>query len=176
MSVGVLAESPIYIDDTPALSILEIKAKARRLKYEKNIGLLIVDYMQLVQGPPNSESRQQEISAISQALKALAKELTIPVIALSQLSRAVESRGGDRRPMLSDLRDSGAIEQDADVVIFIYRPEVYGRTEEEGIAEIIIGKQRSGPIGTIKLAFVKEYVLFANLSRIYEQQEYAQPF
>ncbi|MCI0495924.1 replicative DNA helicase [candidate division KSB1 bacterium] len=176
MSVGVLAESPIYIDDTPALSILEIKAKARRLKYEKNIGLLIVDYMQLVQGPPNSESRQQEISAISQSLKALAKELTIPVIALSQLSRAVESRGGDRRPMLSDLRESGAIEQDADVVIFIYRPEVYGRTEEEGIAEIIIGKQRSGPIGTIKLAFVKEYVLFANLSRIYEEQEYAQPF
>ena len=176
LSVGVLAEAPIYIDDTPAMNILEIKAKARRLKYEKNIGLLIVDYMQLVHGPASSESRQQEISAISQALKALAKELNIPVIALSQLSRAVESRGGDRRPMLSDLRESGAIEQDADVVIFIYRPEVYGRTEEEGIAEIIIGKQRSGPIGTVKLAFVKEYVLFANLTRIYEEQEYAQPF
>jgi len=177
ISVGILAEAPIYIDDTPAMNILEIKAKARRLKYEKNIGLLIIDYMQLVHGPAGSESRQQEISAISQALKALAKELNIPVIALSQLSRAVESRGGDRRPMLSDLRESGAIEQDADVVIFIYRPEVYGRTEEEGIAEIIIGKQRSGPIGSVKLAFVKEYVLFANLTRIYDEQEYAaQPF
>ncbi|MDZ7319013.1 MAG: replicative DNA helicase [candidate division KSB1 bacterium] len=176
LSVGVLAEAPIYLDDSPALSILEIKAKARRLKYEKKIGLLIVDYLQLIQGPPGSESRQQEISSISQALKALAKELNIPVIALSQLSRAVESRGGDRRPMLSDLRESGAIEQDADVVIFIYRPEVYGRTEEEGIAEIIIGKQRSGPIGTVKLAFMKEYVLFANLTRIYADQEVAQPF
>ncbi len=176
LSVGVLAEAPIYIDDTPAMSILEIKAKARRLKYEKNIGLLIIDYLQLIQGPPQSESRQQEISAISQALKALAKELNIPVIALSQLSRAVESRGGDRRPVLSDLRESGAIEQDADVVIFIYRPEVYGRTEQEGIAEIIIGKQRSGPIGTVKLAFVKEYVLFANLTRIYDEHEPQQSF
>lgn len=176
MTVGVLAEAPIYIDDAPAQNILEIKAKARRLKYEKNVGLLVVDYMQLIQGPAGIESRQQEISAISQALKALAKELNIPVISLSQLSRAVESRGGDHRPMLSDLRESGAIEQDADVVIFIYRPEVYGRTEEEGIAEIIIGKQRSGPVGTVKLAFVKQYVLFANLSKVYNEMDQAQPF
>ncbi|MFZ5518291.1 MAG: replicative DNA helicase [Candidatus Zhuqueibacterota bacterium] len=176
MSVGVLAAAPIYIDDAPAQNILEIKAKARRLKYEKNVGLLVVDYMQLVQGPAGVESRQQEISSISQSFKALAKELNIPVIALSQLSRAVESRGGDHRPLLSDLRESGAIEQDADVVIFIYRPEVYGRTDEEGIAEIIIGKQRSGPIGSVKLAFVKQYVLFANLSVNYNEMVRTHPF
>ena len=175
MSVGTLASAPIFIDDMPAQNILEIKAKARRLKYEKNIGLLVVDYLQLIRGPSHSESRQQEISAISQSLKALAKELNIPVLSLSQLSRAVESRT-DKRPMLSDLRESGAIEQDADVVMFIYRPEVYGRTEEEGIAEIIIGKQRSGPIGTVKLAFLKQYVLFANLTKVNDHQDYAQPF
>ena len=176
MTVGNLAEAPIFIDDSPALSILEIKAKARRLKYEKDIGLLIIDYMQLVHGPVNSENRQQEISMISQSLKALAKELDIPVIALSQLSRAVESRGGDRRPMLSDLRDSGAIEQDADVVIFIYRAERYGNTEEEGMAEIIIGKQRNGPVGKVKLTFLKEYAKFVNPAKVSEEEAYVSPY
>ncbi|HEX9652079.1 MAG TPA: replicative DNA helicase, partial [bacterium] len=161
-SVGRLAEAPIYIDDTPALNVLEIRAKARRLKAEKKIGMVVIDYLQLVKGPKSSESRQVEISLISQALKALAKELNIPVVALSQLSRAVESRGGDRRPILSDLRESGAIEQDADVVMFIYRPEMYGPTEDSGIAEIIIAKQRNGPTDTVKVHFHKDYVLFAN--------------
>lgn len=175
-SVGRLAEAPIYIDDSAALSVLEIRAKARRLKSEKNIGLLIVDYLQLIKGPKASESRQIEISMISQSLKALAKELDIPVVSLSQLSRAVESRGGDRRPILSDLRESGAIEQDADVVMFIYRPEVYYSAshpvppEEKGIAEIIIAKQRNGPTGTEKLHFNREYVLFANLDRVHEEE------
>lgn len=176
MTVGKLAEAQIYIDDTPALNILEIKAKARRLKYEKDIGLLIVDYMQLVHGPLNSESRQQEISAISQSLKALAKELNIPVIALSQLSRAVEVRGGERRPMLSDLRESGAIEQDADVVLFIYRAERYGKTEKEGVAEIIIGKQRNGPVGSVELAFIKEYAIFANMAITSDEHADVSPF
>jgi replicative DNA helicase len=176
VNVGKLAEAPIYIDDSPALSILEIKAKARRLKYEKDIGLLIIDYMQLVRGPERSENRQQEISAISQSLKALAKELDIPVISLSQLSRAVEARGGDRRPVLSDLRESGAIEQDADVVIFIFRAERYGQTEEEGKAEIIIGKQRNGPVGKVKLNFVKEFAKFANPAMVTEDGEYVSPY
>ncbi|NIR48691.1 replicative DNA helicase [candidate division KSB1 bacterium] len=168
-SVGRLDQAPIFIDDSAALSVLEIRAKARRLKAEHNIGLLIVDYLQLVKGPKSSESRQIEISMISQSLKALAKELGIPVVALSQLSRAVEARGGDRRPILSDLRESGAIEQDADVVMFIYRPEAYASKnnpvppEYEGIAEIIVAKQRNGPTDTVRLAFQKDYVLFANL-------------
>lgn len=168
MSVGRLAEAPIYIDDSPALSVLEIRAKARRLKVERNVGLIIIDYMQLVKGPKNAESRQIEITLISQSLKSLAKELNVPVVALSQLSRAVESRGGDRRPILSDLRESGAIEQDADVVLFIYRPEVYGPTEQEGIAEIIIAKQRNGPTDVVKLKFHKNYVLFTNLEKFRE--------
>ncbi len=167
--VGRLADAPIFIDDSAALSVLEIRAKARRLKAEHNIGLLIIDYLQLIKGPRSAESRQIEISMISQSLKALAKELNIPVVALSQLSRAVEARGGDRRPILSDLRESGAIEQDADVVMFIYRPEAYATKsnpvppEYQGIAEIIVAKQRNGPTDTIRLAFHKEYVLFANL-------------
>ncbi|MGH7598863.1 MAG: replicative DNA helicase [bacterium] len=165
LAVGKLAEAPIYIDDTPALTVMEIRAKARRLVAEKKVGLFIVDYLQLVRGPRSVESRQIEISMISQSLKALAKELDVPVIALSQLSRAVEQRGGDRRPILSDLRESGAIEQDADVVLFIYRPEVYDRVEFEGISEIIIGKQRNGPTGTVKVVFLKDYVLFANLEK-----------
>ena len=165
LAVGKLAEAPIYIDDTPALTVMEIRAKARRLVAEKKVGLFVVDYLQLVRGPRNVESRQIEISMISQSLKALAKELDVPVIALSQLSRAVEQRGGDRRPILSDLRESGAIEQDADVVMFIYRPEVYDRVEFEGISEIIIGKQRNGPIGTAKVMFLKDYVLFTNLAK-----------
>lgn len=172
-SVGTLAEAPIFIDDTAALSVVEIRAKARRLKAEHGLGAIIVDYLQLARAPA-SESRQIEISTISQSLKALAKELEIPVIALSQLSRAVEQRGGDRRPMLSDLRESGAIEQDADVVMFIYRPEVYGPVEVEGIAEIIIAKQRNGPTGTVELKFLKDYVLFVNLERHYEEDDYGQ--
>ena len=166
--VGKLASAPIFIDDTPGLGLLELRAKARRLKADKGLGLLIIDYMQLIRGPRNAESRQQEISSISRSLMALAKELNIPVVALSQLSRAVESRGGDKRPMLSDLRESGAIEQDADVVIFIYRPERYGEKMDpagnslEGVAEIIIGKQRNGPVGTVKLTFLDEYARFEN--------------
>lgn len=166
--VGTLAEAPIFVDDTPAMTVLEMRAKARRLKKEKNLGMLVIDYLQLMQGPRGVESRQQEISVISRSLKALAKELRIPVVALSQLSRAVESRGGDKRPMLSDLRESGAIEQDADVVLFIYRPEFYGITidedgqQVEGRADIIIGKQRNGPVGTINLSFVKQWAKFEN--------------
>jgi len=170
-----LAEAKIFIDDTPALGILELRAKARRLKAEHNIGLVIVDYLQLMQGPRDAENREKEISMISRSLKALAKELNTPVIALSQLSRAVEARSG-RRPVLSDLRESGAIEQDSDVVIFVHRPELYGerfledgQTPAEGIAEIIIGKQRNGPTGTIQLAFVKEYARFENLAFIPEE-------
>lgn len=173
LSVGRLASAPIFIDDSPALSVLEIRAKSRRLKSEHDIGLLIIDYLQLVKGPRTPESRQIEISMISQSLKALAKELDVPVVALSQLSRAVESRGGDRRPILSDLRESGAIEQDADVVLFIYRPEVYGPTEHEGVAEIIIAKQRNGPTGTVKLHFHKDYVLFTNLEKYREEDMFS---
>ncbi len=171
-NVGRLAEANIFIDDTPALSILELRAKARRLKAEQGIGLVIADYLQLIQGPRNAESREREISMISRSLKALAKELNIPVIALSQLNRGVESRG-DKRPMLADLRESGAIEQDADVVIFVHRPETYdiktikteaGDIDSMGIAEIIIGKQRNGPIGEVYLTFQKEYAGFLNYS------------
>ena len=166
MTVGNLASAQMYIDDSPGLSILEIKAKARRLKYEKGIGLLIIDYMQLIHGPAGSESRQQEISMISRSLKALAKELDLPVIALSQLSRAVEGRT-DRRPQLADLRESGAIEQDADLVLFIFREEVYKPDDEtvKNMASIIIGKQRNGPIGAFDLHFHKEFTRFADLAR-----------
>ncbi len=158
----VLSKAPIYIDDTPAISILEMRAKAKRLKLEKDLGIVIVDYLQLMQARFRHENRQQEITEISRSLKALAKELHVPVIALSQLSRAVEQRT-DKRPQLSDLRESGAIEQDADVVMFIYRPEVYGIEGAQGLAEIIIGKQRNGPIGSVQLAFIKEYTRFENL-------------
>ena len=157
-----LSQAPIYIDDTAALSILEMRAKAKRLKIEKGLGVVMVDYLQLMQPRTRHENRQQEITEISRSLKALAKELHVPVIALSQLSRAVEQRA-DKRPQLSDLRESGAIEQDADVVMFIYRPEVYGLEGAEGIAEIIIGKQRNGPIGTVQLAFIPQYTRFENL-------------
>jgi replicative DNA helicase len=158
----VLSKAPIYIDDTPALSILDMRAKAKRLKLEKDLRIIIVDYLQLMQSRFRHENRQQEITEISRSLKALAKELDVPVIALSQLSRAVEQRT-DKRPQLSDLRESGAIEQDADVVMFIYRPEVYGIDGAEGLAEIIIGKQRNGPVGSVQLAFIKEYTRFENL-------------
>jgi len=173
-----LSKAPIYIDDTPGISILELRAKARRLKNEKNIGLVIVDYLQLVNPSSAMESREREISTISRSLKGLAKELNLPVIALSQLNRAVESRT-DKKPMLSDLRESGSIEQDADVVMFLYRPEVYGITSyttgdsggesTEGIAEVIVGKQRNGPIGDVKLRFIKDYARFENLERFRQQ-------
>jgi replicative DNA helicase len=159
---GYLAEAPIYIDDSSALSTLELRAKARRLKAETNVGMIFVDYLQLLSVRERVENRQQQISLITRALKALAKELDIPVVALSQLSRAVEHRGGDRRPMLSDLRESGSIEQDADVVLFIHRPEVYEGedSENKGKAEMMIGKQRNGPTGSVHLTFIDECTRF----------------
>ena len=165
IAVGALATAPVFIDETPALSVTEMRSRSRRLMSERDdIGLLAVDYMQLMRGPKDAENRQQEISAISRNLKALAKELNVPIVALSQLSRAVETRGGDGRPQLSDLRESGAIEQDADVVLFIYRPARYGDGEEheQNHAEIIIGKQRNGPIGTVELVFVDRFARFEN--------------
>ena len=166
-----LAEAPLFIDDTPALTIFELRAKARRLKQEHNISLIVIDYLQLMHagGDNNRGNREQEISAISRTLKSLAKELEIPIIALSQLSRAVETRGGDRRPVLSDLRESGAIEQDADMVIFIHRPEYYNIMEDEngnsnaGVAELIIAKHRNGPTGNVRLRFIGALAKFADL-------------
>lgn len=178
-TVHKLSKAPIFIDDTPALTILELRAKARRLKTEKNIGLIVVDYLQLMNAATHMESREREISQISRSLKALAKELNLPVIALSQLNRAVESTT-DKRPMLSHLRESGSIEQDADVVLFLYRPEVYGITQfsdgqtTEGVAEIIIGKQRNGPVGEIKLKFIKDYARFENLDLLHDDRIPAQ--
>jgi len=165
-AVGMLEHAPIYIDDTPNISVLEMRAKVRRLAAQHNIGMILVDYLQLMRGRNSSENRTQEISEISRALKAMAKELKIPVLALSQLNRGLENRT-DKRPMMSDLRESGAIEQDADVICFIYRDEVYNKGEdnpEKGRAEIIIGKQRNGPTGTFKLTFLKEFTLFENMS------------
>jgi replicative DNA helicase len=160
-----LCETKIYIDDTPGIGVLEMKAKCRRLKAEHNLDLLIVDYLQLMSGRGRIESRQQEVSQISRDMKVLAKELNVPVIALSQLSRATESRS-EHRPQLSDLRESGGLEQDADVVCFIYRDEVYNPSDENrGMAELIIGKQRNGPIGVVPLAFLKEFTRFENMYR-----------
>jgi replicative DNA helicase len=168
-AAGKLSNVPMYIDDTPAISVLELRAKARRLKASYDIGLIIVDYLQLMQASVKTESRQQEISEISRSLKALARELRVPLIAISQLSRAVESRQ-DHRPQLSDLRESGAIEQDADVVVLLMREEYYNPTpENQGIAEAIIAKQRNGPTGSVKLKFFKEFVTFANLETVYQQ-------
>ncbi len=166
-TLGELSKAKLFIDDTAGISLLETRAKARRLKAEHGLDLLIVDYMQLMSGGKERyENRQQEISTISRGLKGLAKELNIPVVALSQLSRAPEQRTGDHRPQLSDLRESGSIEQDADVVLFIFREEKYKPTEENrGIAEIIIGKQRNGPTGMIKLAFIDSFTRFENLYR-----------
>ena len=172
-----LSNAKIFIDDTPAQTILQIRAKARRLKAERNIDMIIVDYLQLVdvEGKRKNDNREREISIISRSLKALAKELNIPVIALSQLNRAVEQRH-DKRPMLSDLRESGSIEQDADVVLLLYRPEVYGITADkdgnptEGLAEIIVGKQRNGPVGSVKLKFINEYARFENLDIFHDAQ------
>jgi replicative DNA helicase len=162
VSVGELAETKIFLDDTPGISVLEMRAKARRLKNEqKALDLLIIDYLQLMSGRGRNESRQQEVSQISRELKMLAKELNVPLIALSQLSRAPETRTGSHKPQLSDLRESGSIEQDADVVMFIYREEVYKpETEKQNIAEIIIGKQRNGPIGSVELVFLKQLTRF----------------
>lgn len=163
-AAGRLSESKIFIDDTPAISVLELRAKARRLKANQGIELIILDYLQLMRSAVQSESRQQEISEISRSLKALARELSVPVIALSQLSRAVESRQ-DHKPQLSDLRESGAIEQDADLVVLLMREEYYNPTEEnKGVADVHIAKQRNGPVGTVKLAFIKEYMRFENLA------------
>jgi replicative DNA helicase len=157
-----LEHAPVFIDDTPALGVLEMRAKARRLMAEHGLKLLIVDYLQLMQARGRYENRTQELGSISRALKGLAKELNVPVLALSQLSRAPESRS-DHRPQLSDLRESGALEQDADLVLFIFRPEVYEpKPEYEDLAEIIIGKQRNGPIGTVTLTFIKERTTFEN--------------
>ncbi len=166
-AAGKLSDAPIFIDDTPAISVMELRARARRLKSHHGIKLIILDYMQLMRGTAsNMESRQQEISEISRSLKALARELNVPVIAISQLSRAVESRT-DHRPQLSDLRESGAIEQDADVVVLILREEYYSPSpDNQGIAEAIIAKQRNGPVGSLKLAFIKEFTRFDNLSRV----------
>ncbi|MDH3392977.1 MAG: replicative DNA helicase [Desulfobulbaceae bacterium] len=165
-SAGMLSESPIFIDDTPAISVLEMRAKARRLKTEHNLGLVVVDYLQLMRGSSGTERREQEISEISRSLKAMAKELHIPVIALSQLNRSLENRP-NKRPQLSDLRESGAIEQDADVILFIYRDSVYNKAEDNpdrNVAEIIIGKQRNGPTGTVKLVFIDRYTTFETLA------------
>jgi len=159
---GKLSEAPIFIDDTPAISILELRAKARRLKSQHDIQLIVLDYLQMMQGRSRTDNRQQEIAEISRSLKALARELRIPVIAISQLSRAVESRTGNK-PQLSDLRESGAIEQDADLVVFVFREEYYNPTEENrNRAEVIIAKQRNGPIGTVDLVFMKEWTRFEN--------------
>jgi len=158
-----LSASKVFIDDAATITPLEIRAKCRRLKAEHGLSLIIIDYLQLVSGGGRVENRQQEISQISRSLKGLAKELEIPVVALSQLSRAPEART-EKRPQLSDLRESGAIEQDADIVMFIFREEEYKPSDENrGVAELIIGKQRNGPTGTIKLAFLKEYTRFENL-------------
>ena len=168
LSVGTLAEAPIFLDDTPAMGITELRAKSRRLKAEKDVQLIMVDYLQMMQGTSGAESRQQEISQISRSLKALAKEISVPVVALSQLSRAPEARS-DHRPQLSDLRESGAIEQDADVVMFLYRKYVYSRDEEDRRkAEIIVSKQRNGPTGTVSLIFVDSYAKFESAT-IFDQ-------
>ncbi len=163
-AAGSLSEAAIFIDDTPSISALEMRAKSRRLKAEHNLGLIVVDYLQLMRGRADSDTREQEISDISRSLKSLAKELNIPVIALSQLNRRVEERG-DKRPQLSDLRESGAIEQDADVIIFLYRDDVYNKSEDNpnrGKAEVIIGKQRNGPTDKFELTFLEKYTCFEN--------------
>lgn len=162
---GIIGSSNLIIDDTPGISVTELRSKCRKYKLEHNLGIIIIDYLQLMAGSKHSESRQQEISDISRSLKAIARELNVPVVALSQLSRAVEQRP-DHRPMLSDLRESGAIEQDADVVMFIYRDDYYNKdTAKPNVAEIIIAKQRNGAIGTIELAWLPQYTKFANMKK-----------
>ncbi|WP_027964561.1 replicative DNA helicase [Halalkalibacillus halophilus] len=172
MAMGSLSNAGVFIDDTPGVKVNEIRSKCRRLKQEQGLGMILIDYLQLIQGSANSrENRQQEVSEISRSLKALARELEVPVIALSQLSRGVEQRQ-DKRPMMSDLRESGSIEQDADIVGFLYRDDYYDEeSEKENIIEIILAKQRNGPIGTVELAFVKEYNKFVDLDRRYQDSD-----
>ena len=172
-TLGRISDAPIYIDDTPGISAMEIRAKCRKLKLEKNIGLIVIDYLQLISGSgKKNTSREQEISEISRSLKILAKELNVPVIALSQLSRTAEKRD-DKRPMLSDLRESGAIEQDADIVMFLYRDDYYNPdTEKKNVAEVILAKHRGGSTGTVELAWLPSYTKFANLERRYNEEEY----
>jgi replicative DNA helicase len=176
-AAGFLASCAIWIDDSPALTLLEMRSKARRLRLEHEVGLIVVDYLQLMRSPQYSDNRVQEISDISRSLKALARELEVPVIALSQLSRASEQRGGERKPILSDLRDSGAIEQDADIVLFIHRPEMYEGSVDrdgnslEGKAELIVAKHRNGPTGTVPLHFHKQFTRFASLSDRQESED-----
>ncbi|MFT5973658.1 MAG: replicative DNA helicase, partial [Cryomorphaceae bacterium] len=171
-----LSTAPIFVDDTPSLSVFELRAKARRLKSKHDVQLIIVDYLQLMTAGSDKGNREQEISTISRSIKTIAKELNIPIIALSQLSRAVETRGGDKKPMLSDLRESGAIEQDADIVSFIYRPEYYDLDQDEegnsllGVGQIIIAKHRNGALGTVSLKFVKDFAKFENLETAYDAQ------
>ncbi|WP_164670538.1 replicative DNA helicase [Virgibacillus doumboii] len=172
MAMGSLSNAGIFIDDTPGIRVSEIRSKCRRLKQEQGLGMILIDYLQLIQGSANSkENRQQEVSEISRSLKALARELNVPLIALSQLSRGVESRQ-DKRPMMSDLRESGSIEQDADIVGFLYRDDYYDQeSEKQNIIEIIISKQRNGPVGNVELAFVKEYNKFVDLDHRYSESE-----
>jgi replicative DNA helicase len=172
-----ISQAPIYIDDTPSLDPLELRARCRRLKGEKGLGMVVVDYLQLMHLNQRKESREQEISHISRNLKSLAKEIDVPVVALAQLNRKVEDRT-DKRPMLSDLRESGAIEQDADLIVFLYRDEVYNTREDnpnKGIAEIIVGKQRNGPVGTVKLSYLNSSTAFENLAEIPAPSEEAAP-
>jgi replicative DNA helicase len=176
-----LYDAPIYFDDTPIMNVLQIRGKARRLRAERGLDLIVVDYMQLISGHGRFENRTQEVSQIARSLKSLARELKVPVIVCSQLSRAVESRGAPRRPLLSDLRESGSIEQDADVVQFLYRPAYYGKEElkaaeydpddERNIAEVILAKHRNGPTGTVRLAWINEYVRFESLEERYASPE-----
>lgn len=179
--IGNLTKAPIFIDDTPALSVFELRAKCRRLKMEHDIQLVIIDYLQLMTAGIKSGNREQEISMISRSIKEIAKEINVPMIALSQLSRSVETRGGDKRPMLSDLRESGAIEQDADMVCFIYRPEYYGLIEDEngapteGTGEIIVAKHRNGSLDTVRLRFIKELTRFDNLDS-FDTMDYGTQF
>ncbi|HET8934793.1 MAG TPA: replicative DNA helicase [Polyangiales bacterium] len=170
-AAGALSDLPIWLDDTPGLTLMELRAKTRRLKSEHDLGLIVIDYLQLMRAGTKTDSREQEISEISRSLKGMAKELGLPVIALSQLNRGVESRGNkDKRPQLSDLRESGAIEQDADTIMFIYRDEVYNQeSTEKGVAEIIVGKQRAGPTGTVKCLFLREYTRFENLDDSHQE-------
>ncbi|CAG9622901.1 replicative DNA helicase [Sutcliffiella rhizosphaerae] len=172
MAMGSLSNAGIYIDDTPGIRVSEIRSKCRRLKQESGLGMILIDYLQLIQGSGRGggENRQQEVSEISRSLKALARELEVPVIALSQLSRGVEQRQ-DKRPMMSDIRESGSIEQDADIVGFLYRDDYYDKeSENKNIIEIILAKQRNGPVGTVSLAFVKEYNKFVNLERRFDDE------
>jgi replicative DNA helicase len=173
--IGRLSKAPLFIDDTPGLNVFELRAKCRRMKQQHGIDLIVIDYLQLMQGGSlNGGNREQEISAISRSVKSIAKELDIPIIALSQLSRNVETRGGDKRPMLSDLRESGAIEQDADMVSFIYRPEYYGFTEHEdgldtkGLSEFIIAKHRHGALGTVNMKFIARLAKFTDYNTFAE--------